>query len=66
MTTTAGRTSTSRPGTARSTGPRWVEALDAIGYTGPVMLECIRHIRDNPEGLTDAFLGLLRSIAGIA
>ncbi len=27
----------------------WVEALDEIGYEGPVMLECIRHIRENPR-----------------
>lgn len=44
----------------------WVGALDEIGYTGPVMLECIRHIRDNPEVLTDEFLDLIRSMAGIA
>jgi sugar phosphate isomerase/epimerase len=43
----------------------WVEALDEIGYEGPVMLECIRQIRDNPDCLTADFLGLIHSIAGI-
>jgi sugar phosphate isomerase/epimerase len=43
----------------------WVEALDEIGYAGPVMLECIRQIRDNPDCLTVDFLGLIHSIAGI-
>jgi sugar phosphate isomerase/epimerase len=43
----------------------WVEALDQIGYEGPVMLECIRQIRDNPDCLTADFLGLIHSIAGI-
>jgi sugar phosphate isomerase/epimerase len=43
----------------------WVEALDEIGYEGPVMLECIRHIRENPEGLTVEFLDLIHSMAGI-
>ena len=42
----------------------WVEALDEIGYQGPVMLECIRQIRDNPDCLTAEFLGLIHSIAG--
>ncbi len=42
----------------------WVEALDEVGYSGPVMLECIRQIRDNPDCLTAEFLGLIHSIAG--
>ncbi len=42
----------------------WVEALDEVGYEGPVMLECIRHIRENPACLTAEFLGLIHSIAG--
>jgi sugar phosphate isomerase/epimerase len=44
----------------------WVDALDEIDYSGPVMLECIRYIRDHPEILTPEFLRLLRAIAGIA
>ena len=50
-TTTAAKTPTSPPASARSTGTRWSEALDAIGYRGPIMLECIRHIRRNPQCL---------------
>lgn len=44
----------------------WVDSLDEIDYCGPVMLECIRYIRDHPEILTPEFGHLLRSIAGIA
>ena len=29
----------------------WPVALDAIAYRGPIMLECIRHIRRNPQSL---------------
>ena len=54
------------PGQGTIDWAAWVAALDAIGYTGPVMLECIRHIRDNPDCLTAGFLGLIRGIAGIA
>jgi sugar phosphate isomerase/epimerase len=43
----------------------WVAALDEIEYSGPVMLECIRQIRDNPDCLTRTFLDLIHSIAGI-
>ncbi|WP_165221434.1 sugar phosphate isomerase/epimerase family protein [Aquisphaera insulae] len=27
----------------------WIRALDEIGYEGPVVLECIRQIRENPS-----------------
>jgi sugar phosphate isomerase/epimerase len=37
----------------------WVNALDAIGYTGPILLECIRHLRTNPESLNEPLLELL-------
>lgn len=37
----------------------WTRALDAIDYRGPIMLECVRHLRKNPEGITDRFLDLL-------
>jgi sugar phosphate isomerase/epimerase len=43
----------------------WVAALDEVGYTGPVMLECIRQIRDDPACLTRGFLDFVRSMAGI-
>ncbi len=32
----------------------WARSLDAIGYRGPIMLECVRHIRKNPECLDRA------------
>ena len=33
------------PGHGTIDWPAWGRALDAIGYTGPIMLECIRHLR---------------------
>lgn len=42
----------------------WVESLDEVGYAGPIMLECIRYIRDNPDCLTDAFLASLARLSG--
>lgn len=44
----------------------WIEALDEVGYEGPIMLECIRHIRDNPDCLTPGFLAFIRSLARTA
>ena len=29
----------------------WGPALDSIGYGGPILLECIRHLRQNPSKL---------------
>src|SRR5205807_2265960 len=37
----------------------WVEALDSVGYRGPIMLECIRHLRQSPESLNETLLALL-------
>jgi sugar phosphate isomerase/epimerase len=37
----------------------WVEALDAIDYRGPILLECIRHLRSHPDSLDDALLDRL-------
>ncbi len=53
------------PGQGTIDWAAWVEALDEIGYEGPVILECIRHVRDNPDCFTVDFLGLIHSIAGI-
>jgi sugar phosphate isomerase/epimerase len=47
------------PGLGVIDWPRWVESLDAVGYAGPIMLECIRYLRSNPESLTEEFLELL-------
>ncbi len=53
------------PGSGSIDWGDWVRALDAIAYDGPIMLECIRHLRTYPEGLTDAFLDRLRKMAGL-
>lgn len=50
------------PGLGSLDWPAWLSALDAIGYEGPVMLECIRHLRKHPEVITDRFLDLLRRL----
>ena len=36
------------PGLGTIDWPAWGLALDAIGYRGPILLECIRHLRQNP------------------
>jgi len=54
------------PGFGSVDWPSWVQTLDAIGYQGPIMLECIRYLRDNPDSLTPAFLKLLDEITGNA
>ena len=42
----------------------WRSALDAIDYDGPVMLECIRHLRDKPASLSSDLLSLLGPLTG--
>jgi sugar phosphate isomerase/epimerase len=37
----------------------WLSALDAIDYRGPILLECIRHLREVPASLNDDLLALL-------
>ncbi len=51
------------PGHGTIDWPAWVKNLDDVGYEGPIMLECIRYIRDNPDCLTDDFIHLIQSIA---
>jgi sugar phosphate isomerase/epimerase len=53
------------PGHGTIDWPDWIAALDEIDYQGPVMLECIRYIRDNSDCLTPNFLDLLNAMAGI-
>jgi sugar phosphate isomerase/epimerase len=50
------------PGLGTVDWPSWVEALDEIGYAGPIILECIRHLRDHPECLGDALLNRFRGM----
>lgn len=41
----------------------WVGALNAIDYRGPIMLECVRYLRRNPEFLTTALLDRLDQLS---
>ena len=50
------------PGHGTIDWPAWGNALDAIGYTGPIMLECIRHLRQHP---TDFHPEILRGISAV-
>lgn len=43
----------------------WVKALDAIGYHGPIMLECIRHLREHPDSLDGPLLERLARLTVI-
>jgi sugar phosphate isomerase/epimerase len=47
------------PGAGTIDWSSWLLALDQIGYNGPVMLECIRCLRQTPSSLDDALLRLL-------
>jgi sugar phosphate isomerase/epimerase len=39
----------------------WGRALDAVGYSGPIVLECIRRLREEPESYRpEALAGLAR------
>lgn len=53
------------PGSGSVDWAAWVRSLDAIGYEGPIMLECIRHLRSYPESLSEDFLGRLRRMMGL-
>ncbi|MDR3633878.1 MAG: sugar phosphate isomerase/epimerase [Isosphaeraceae bacterium] len=39
------------PGLGTIDWDSWASALEKIAYDGPIMLECIRHFRSNPESL---------------
>jgi sugar phosphate isomerase/epimerase len=43
----------------------WVAALDAIDYRGPIVLECIKHLREKPAGLDEGLLTRLRRMTGL-
>jgi sugar phosphate isomerase/epimerase len=51
------------PGRGTIDWPAWGRALDTIGYTGPIMLECIRALRQDPARYRPA---VLRGIARMA
>lgn len=42
----------------------WPSALAQISYEGPIMLECIRHFRNEPQSLNAALDGLLLRLTG--
>ena len=44
----------------------WSKSLDAVGYRGPVMLECIRHLRRYPESLSIEFVKLVQSLTDVS
>ncbi len=50
------------PGHGTIDWPAWGHALDAIGYRGPIMLECIRHLRQYPEDFRQE---VLRGVCGL-
>ena len=43
----------------------WVTTLDAIDYRGPIVLECIKHLRARPTTLTADLLDRLRRMCGL-
>jgi sugar phosphate isomerase/epimerase len=51
------------PGLGTIDWPAWGRALDAIGYAGPIMLECIRALRQDLSGYRPE---VLRGIARMA
>jgi sugar phosphate isomerase/epimerase len=51
------------PGLGTIDWPAWGRALDAIEYSGPIMLECIRYLRHDPAAYRPE---TLRGIAAIA
>jgi sugar phosphate isomerase/epimerase len=50
------------PGLGTLDWPAWLAALDAIDYRGPILLECIRHLRNSPDSLNEDFRGLMRGL----
>jgi sugar phosphate isomerase/epimerase len=44
------------PGLGTIDWDEWVEVLDQVDYTGPVMLECIRFLREHPESRNPGLL----------
>lgn len=49
----------SPPGRGTLDWDAWRLALDEVGYAGPVMLECIRSLRDQPDSIDADLLSLL-------
>jgi sugar phosphate isomerase/epimerase len=52
------------PGHGTINWTEWGQALDSVGYRGPIMLECIRHLRQSPSSfMPEVVAGLRRSVA---
>ncbi len=54
------------PGHGTIDWPAWGRALDAIAYSGPIMLECIRQLRQRPSDYRPEVLRGLVRLAGDA
>lgn len=52
------------PGRGTINWKDWAKSLDDIGYRGPVLLECIRALRQAPEIIDDPFRRLLGQLTG--
>jgi len=54
------------PGTGTVDWVKWHQALDDVGYAGPILLECIRHLRQNFADLNAGLLANLVAPAPLA
>jgi sugar phosphate isomerase/epimerase len=52
------------PGEGVVDWPAWLEALDEIEYTGPIVLECIRELRNDPTKMNRRFFDLVNLLTG--
>lgn len=50
------------PGLGSLDWDAWLAALDAIDYRGPILLECIRYLRERPASLDERLLELLAKL----
>lgn len=50
------------PGRGTIDWDAWVAALDQIEYEGPIILECIRHLRERPDSIDEKLMSLLDRI----
>jgi sugar phosphate isomerase/epimerase len=52
------------PGLGTVDWDAWADSLDSIGYEGPIMLECIKRLRSQPDLVTPEFVQRLRRLCG--
>lgn len=48
------------PGEGIADWSAWRQALDGVDYHGPILLECIRALRENPERMNGRFFEVLK------